>query len=102
MCKKSYYIFMARKVETFETKQIPLQSLLHPLLAYITLFLVGTLLTRLLTPVSSQPFSDKKKSQNPVKSRLLTLSNLIGATGFEPATSASRTQRSTKLSHAPL
>ena len=26
----------------------------------------------------------------------------IGATGFEPATSASRTQRSTKLSHAPL
>ncbi len=27
---------------------------------------------------------------------------LIGATGFEPATSASRTQRSTKLSHAPI
>ncbi len=26
----------------------------------------------------------------------------VGATGFEPATSASRTQRSTKLSHAPL
>lgn len=26
----------------------------------------------------------------------------IGATGFEPATSASRTPRSTKLSHAPL
>ena len=25
----------------------------------------------------------------------------VGATGFEPATSASRTQRSTKLSHAP-
>ena len=32
----------------------------------------------------------------------LTASHLIvGATGFEPATSASRTQRSTKLSHAP-
>ena len=27
---------------------------------------------------------------------------LVGATGFEPATSASRTQRSTKLSHAPF
>ena len=26
---------------------------------------------------------------------------VVGATGFEPATSASRTQRSTKLSHAP-
>ena len=26
----------------------------------------------------------------------------IGATGFEPATSASRTQRSTRLSHAPF
>ena len=26
----------------------------------------------------------------------------VGATGFEPATSASRTQRSTKLSHAPF
>ncbi len=26
----------------------------------------------------------------------------IGATGFEPTTSASRTQRSTKLSHAPI
>ena len=27
---------------------------------------------------------------------------LVGMTGFEPATSASRTQRSTKLSHIPL
>ena len=27
---------------------------------------------------------------------------MVGATGFEPATSASRTQRSTKLSHAPM
>ena len=26
---------------------------------------------------------------------------LVGATGFEPATSASRTQRSAKLSYAP-
>ena len=33
----------------------------------------------------------------------LTASHLIvGATGFEPATSASRTQRSTKLSHASI
>ena len=29
-------------------------------------------------------------------------SNEVGATGFEPATSASRTQRSTKLSYAPI
>ena len=39
------------------------------------------------------------------KKRILVLRILflfIGATGFEPATSASRTQRSTKLSHAPL
>ena len=28
--------------------------------------------------------------------------NMVGMTGFEPATSASRTQRSTKLSHIPL
>ena len=27
---------------------------------------------------------------------------LVDATGFEPATSASRTQRSTKLSHASI
>ena len=27
---------------------------------------------------------------------------MIGATGFEPATSASRTQRSAKLSYAPI
>lgn len=26
---------------------------------------------------------------------------MVGMTGFEPATSASRTQRSTKLSHIP-
>ena len=37
------------------------------------------------------------------KTQGLVLSDLasIGATGFEPATSASRTQRSTRLSHAP-
>ncbi len=27
---------------------------------------------------------------------------VVGAKGFEPSTSASRTQRSTKLSHAPM
>ena len=31
-----------------------------------------------------------------------TVMNLVAETGFEPATSASRTQRSTKLSHAPI
>ena len=30
-----------------------------------------------------------------------TVASLVGITGFEPATSASRTQRSTKLSHIP-
>ena len=30
------------------------------------------------------------------------LEEMVGMTGFEPATSASRTQRSTKLSHIPL
>jgi hypothetical protein len=29
------------------------------------------------------------------------LKSLVGTTGFEPATSASRTQRSTRLSHVP-
>ena len=33
--------------------------------------------------------------------RLQPLLPLVGAPGFEPGTSASRTQRSTKLSHAP-
>ena len=36
------------------------------------------------------------------KRRLLASFLLVGMTGFEPATSASRTQRSTKLSHIPL
>ena len=36
------------------------------------------------------------------KRRLLPQSSfLVGMTGFEPAASASRTQRSTKLSHIP-
>ena len=44
-----------------------------------------------------------KKNRQPMISQGLTASHLIvGATGFEPATSASRTQRSTKLSHASI
>ena len=41
-------------------------------------------------------FSTQKKE--PLNQGILKL--LVEATGFEPATSASRTQRSTKLSHA--
>ena len=43
-------------------------------------------------------FSTQKKE--PLNQGILKL--LVEATGFEPATSASRTQRSTKLSHASL
>ncbi len=35
------------------------------------------------------------------QSRTTDLQFLVGLTGFEPAASASRTQRSTKLSHNP-
>ena len=42
-------------------------------------------------------FTSKKESLNQGILKLL-----VEATGFEPATSASRTQRSTKLSHASL
>ena len=31
----------------------------------------------------------------------LTRSNMVGVTGFEPATSSSRTKRATKLRHTP-
>ena len=43
-------------------------------------------------------FSTQKKE--PLNQGILKL--LVEATGFEPATSASRTQRSTKLSHASI
>ena len=42
-------------------------------------------------------FTNKKESLNQG-----ILKALVEATGFEPATSASRTQRSTKLSHASM
>lgn len=41
-----------------------------------------------------------KQKKEPLNQGILKL--LVEATGFEPATSASRTQRSTKLSHASL
>ena len=41
-----------------------------------------------------------KHKKEPLNQGILKL--LVEATGFEPATSASRTQRSTKLSHASL
>ena len=40
-------------------------------------------------------------NQNPIDRKSMSL-YLVGATRFELATSASRTQRSTKLSHAPI
>ena len=57
------------------------------------------------------PAHTYKKMQNVGKKKssvLIQLSgwlrtlDMVGMTGFEPATSASRTQRSTKLSHIPL
>ena len=42
-------------------------------------------------------FCQKNKSE---QSKLC--SDMVGMTGFEPAAFASRTQRSTKLSHIPL
>ena len=44
-------------------------------------------------------FSYREKSTS-LEVLFHTIIPLIDATGFEPATSASRTQRSTKLSHA--
>ena len=44
-----------------------------------------------------------EKNRQPLISLRLTASyQSVDATGFEPATSASRTQRSTKLSHASI
>ena len=44
----------------------------------------------------------KKEKEKSLETLIFQAFLIIGATGFEPATSASRTQRSTKLSHAPL
>src|SRR5215813_11207643 len=41
-----------------------------------------------------------KKADNASASKLLILK--VGAIGFEPTTSRSRTERSTRLSHAPM
>ena len=42
------------------------------------------------------------KTKGPRLTRALNVAEVVGATGFEPATSRSRTERSTKLSHAPM
>ena len=44
----------------------------------------------------------EKSEETKKKKPLMRLSFLVGMTGFEPAASASRTQRSTKLSHIPI
>ncbi len=45
--------------------------------------------------------SEKRAWKSDKNLSSLWVFQIIGATGFEPATSASRTPRSTKLSHAP-
>ena len=48
-------------------------------------------------------FQAKENTREAHKIRLSSVPNhLVEATGFEPAASASRTQRSTKLSHASI
>ena len=44
----------------------------------------------------------KKEKEKSLETLIFQAFLIVGATGFEPATSASRTQRSTKLSHAPF
>ena len=43
-----------------------------------------------------------RTKENPCKTGVLLTIKMVGATGFEPATSWSRTKRSTRLSHAPF
>ena len=48
-------------------------------------------------------FSEKSLNENSIYSHLnFSFSNIIGVTGFEPATSSSRTMRTTKLCYTPL
>ena len=47
-------------------------------------------------------FREDSKNKKTVAENFATVFFFIGVTGFEPATSASRTQRSTKLSHTPI
>lgn len=44
----------------------------------------------------------RTKSREQIGERLSREGKVVGAAGFEPVTSASRTQRSTKLSYAPI
>ena len=60
-------------------------------------FLVISLISDYLQTLKLNKFA-KKNAAFPKKNSAF----LIDATGFEPAASASRTQRSTKLSHASL
>ena len=57
------------------------------------------------TPAHTYKEAQKGKKKSSVLIQLsgwLRTLDMVGMTGFEPATSASRTQRSTKLSHIPL
>ena len=65
-------------------------------------------LRSMVSRVSRQPYdfsicrSTRTSGSNPGAKSLRDFDQLIGAPGFEPGTSASRTQRSTGLSHAPV
>ena len=76
----------------------------HPQNLWVRLWV---LLANPFRPVSDWPpllrfwGPDKKKAAFPKEKRLFDHPKMVGATGFEPATSWSRTKRSTRLSHAP-
>ena len=63
-------------------------------------FTKGFLLSFLIEVTQTYILSFFTGKKEPLNQGILKL--LVEATGFEPATSASRTQRSTKLSHASL
>ena len=46
--------------------------------------------------------TDPQKRKTAASEETTVSHSMVGMTGFEPAASASRTQRSTKLSHIPL
>lgn len=51
---------------------------------------------------AASPSSYTGKKQKKLRQTSVCTQLLVGATGFEPATSRSLTGRSTKLSHAPI
>jgi hypothetical protein len=79
------------------TRRLGFQDTMHPLVLPVLLWLARFNCTRIESVVESIL---KKKGFQKGSRNLLIL--LIGARGFEPPTSRSQTERSTKLSHAPI